>query len=194
MSLLKEETWKDIKWFEWLYMASNLWRIKSIERITQYKKWFTHKTPEHILSPSISKNWYCKIVLHKNNKKYYMLLHRLIILSFVYNINNYPQINHIDGNKTNNNLDNLEYCNASQNQIHSFNVLSRTKSRARLWKKWKDNPFSKMIYQYNLLWELLNSWHWWCEVQRELWFNQWLISHCCLWKCNTAYGFIWKYN
>ncbi len=110
------EIWKDIKDFEGLYQISNFGRVKSL------------KTGK-ILKQTIKENGYLQIGLYKNNKKYYFLVHRLVTEAFIDNPNNYPQVNHISGIKSENNVDNLEWCNASQNGKHAYdNNLSKPQS------------------------------------------------------------------
>lgn len=185
--------WKDVVGYEWLYMVSNLWEVKSINRITKYKKWYDHWHKEIILKYSISKSGYCKITLHKDNKKYYYLLHRMVWIAFIENIKNYKQINHIDGNKTNNCVSNLEWCDASYNSRHSYDVLWRKWSKAWLWKLWINNPSSKKTIQMNPSWDIIKVWNSVRDIQRDLWYYQWAISSCCRWHNKTSYWFIWKY-
>ncbi len=63
---------------------------------------------------------YYQIVLRKNKKRKYVRIHRLVALTFIPNPNNLPQINHKDGNKLNNNVDNLEWCTNSENTQHGY--------------------------------------------------------------------------
>ena len=71
------------------------------------------------------KDGYLEVAMYSNKKRYWRRVHRIVAETFIPNINNYPQINHIDGNKKNNNVNNLEWCTCRQNIIHSFNVLKR---------------------------------------------------------------------
>ena len=66
------------------------------------------------------KGQYYKVTLHKNNLHKGFLLHKLLAIHFIPNPNNYNQVNHIDGNKYNNDLSNLEWCNNSMNQLHAY--------------------------------------------------------------------------
>lgn len=91
------EIWKDIEGYEGLYQVSNFGRIKSF-------KSFKSK----ILKPSLQSAKYLQITLCKNEKKS-VLMHRLVAKAFIVNPNNLPWVNHIDGNKLNNNVDNLEW-------------------------------------------------------------------------------------
>lgn len=67
----------------------------------------------------VTKGGYHMVVLNVNGKKLYPLVHRLIANAFVPNPDNLLEVNHIDGNKLNNSVTNLEWCNSSHNQIHA---------------------------------------------------------------------------
>lgn len=114
---MKEE-WKDIKGYEGLYKISNLGRVKSLPKHAgrSYRK-------ERILKNSIDKDGYIKVTLCKNNKTSFLSIHRLLAIAFIPNPNNFPQINHKDENKQNNNLNNLEWCTCKYN----INYGTRTK-------------------------------------------------------------------
>lgn len=177
-----EEVRKDIEWYEWLYQVSNLWKIKSL----RFGK-------ENILN--IQCNEYCLITISKNTKRKIFKIHRLVAKMFIPNPENKPQVNHIDWNKLNNNINNLERNTQSENLLHAFRILWKRKKSSMKWRFWKNNPISKKIWQYNLQWELLNVWYGTREIKRSLWFRHSCISSCCKWVKyhKTAYGFIWKY-
>ncbi len=122
-----EEVWKDIKNFEELYQVSNLGRVKSCNRFKNNNGGLV-KISEKIMKPHLNTSGYYQAILSKNNKKYMPLLHRLMAEAFLDNPNNYPQINHINGIKTDNRLENLEWCSASENQKHAYKTgLSETR-------------------------------------------------------------------
>lgn len=76
---------------------------------------------EEVKSSSVDTKGYHHISLSNNNQRKTYLIHRLVALHFIPNPNNLPQVNHIDGNKSNNNVNNLEWVTGSSNIIHSFN-------------------------------------------------------------------------
>ncbi len=104
-----KEDWKKIKNYE-SYMVSDLGRIKSLKG----KK-------EIILTPS-DRNGYLKVSLSKNSKVKDITIHRLVMETFIPNNENKTQVNHINGIKTDNRLENLEWSNASENALHAFKL------------------------------------------------------------------------
>jgi hypothetical protein len=116
---MKEE-WRDVRISEGLYQISNKGRIKS----------FQGKNPR-ILKPRISSYGYHVASLYLNKKPVYIRVHRLVMQEFVGDIPEGYQVNHKDANKSNNSVDNLEYCTPSQNIIHSYSLgLQKTKRGA----------------------------------------------------------------
>lgn len=71
------------------------------------------------------KDGYFEVGLYLNGKRYFRRVHRLVAEAFLPNPNHYPQINHKDGNRQNNNVSNLEWCTCQENIIHSFETLHR---------------------------------------------------------------------
>ena len=101
------EIWRDIHGYEGKYQVSNYGRIKSL---------YTNK-----LKKATIKNWGYKCVdLYLNGKRENKTIHRLVAMTFIPNPNGYKVINHIDGNKLNNNVNNLEWCTQSYNIKHSY--------------------------------------------------------------------------
>jgi hypothetical protein len=163
------EIWKDIPDYEGLYQASNLGRIKSLERIAKNN----HKIKEKILKPQNNKNGYLSVNLYKNNKMKRKLIHRLVALTFIKNVNNYLYINHKDKNKNNNCLKNLEWCTQSYNVIYSK---------------------GRKINQYDKNNNFIKTWDSIADVKRILNIDNSLIVRCCKGIKKSAGGFKWKYN
>lgn len=109
-SLLEE--WKDVKGYEGIYKISNLGRIKSLPRNGTIKT-------ERILRVFEDRYGYLYVSLNKNNSKKKEKVHRLVATAFISNPNSYEQVNHIDENKKNNHVENLEWCTAKYNQNYS---------------------------------------------------------------------------
>ena len=111
-----EEIWKDISNFEGLYQVSNLGNVKRI----LFKNGKYEIKKDKIKTKRIDKYGYDTVALCKNGKQKNYLVHRLVALAFIPNLLNKPQVNHIDGNKQNNNVNNLEWCSNSENQLHAY--------------------------------------------------------------------------
>lgn len=129
-----EEIWKDIPGYEGLYMASNLGRVKSVERIVPNKRYRNigmMRVPEKIKSIRRSCDGYSNVTLSKDGVANVHSLHRLIATIFIPNPNGLPVVNHIDGNPRNNKADNLEWCTTQQNILHGLNVLKNPPNNHR---------------------------------------------------------------
>lgn len=120
MKKLKCEIWKDIPEYKGLYQVSNLGRIKSIPHLIKAnKEGGTRFTEEHIKNTSVGWHGYVWVSLCKNGKQKTHSVHRLVAMAFIENSNKLPAVNHIDGNKENNTVDNLEWCTNHENQMHA---------------------------------------------------------------------------
>lgn len=103
------ETYKDILGFEGIYQISNLGNVKNIMK-------------NKVLKPRKHTNGYLRICLCKNGIVKDYFIHRLVASAFIENPLNKSDVNHIDGNKANNNIFNLEWSTRSENQKHAFSI------------------------------------------------------------------------
>ena len=111
------EKWVDIKNFEGFYQISNMGRVRSLNR---YVKWRgkLKLVIGKILKSCKDKYGYLYVCLVKNKRRKQGVIHRLVAQHFIENPNNYPAVNHIDRNKFNNNIENLEWCSNQMNSFH----------------------------------------------------------------------------
>lgn len=115
--------WKQIPNYP-LYVCSSDGKIKNIKR-------------QKLLKPTSDKNGYLKVILCKDNKHKNIAVHRVVAMVFLKNPHNLPQVNHKDGNKTNNTVSNLEWCSNYDNIQHAIkNGLIKVKC--------EDNPNAKL--------------------------------------------------
>ena len=178
-----KEIWKDIINYEGLYQVSNKGRIKSLNyKNTQQIK---------ILKQYKSTTGYLRTCLCKNGIVKFFSIHRLVAQAFIDNRNDLLEVNHIDGDKQNNNINNLEWCTRSENNIHAI------KNNLRKSKRGKDNPNSKIIYQKDMqTGQILNIFYGTGDIKRKTKFHDTSsISKCCRYVKNykTAYGYKWEY-
>lgn len=179
------EIWKDIEGYNNKYQISNYGRVKSLYNNHLEKR-------EVILKPRKSNNGYLYINLYKNSKCKTKRIHRLVAEAFLYNKNKLEQVNHIDGNKLNNNVNNLEWISASDNCKHAYiNSLSDPISNLPKDLKGKNNPKSKKIVQLDINNNLIKEWETIKEAKETLKINH--ISACCRGERKTAGGYQWKY-
>lgn len=117
MSIIEE--WRDIPGFEGIYQVSNLGRIKSLSRTLWNGNAF-HQHQEIIMKPSLDCNGYYLVGLRKDKKYEYERVHRLVAKAFLPNPNGYRVVNHIDANRSNNHVSNLEWCTHKHNTHHAI--------------------------------------------------------------------------
>lgn len=168
------EIFKDVTGYEGLYQISNLGRVKSLK----YDKFMT---------PAIS-NGYQRIGFTKNSIKKFYRVHRLVAQAFIPNPDNKPFVNHKDGVRDNNVVDNLEWCTISENEQHKYEVLGYE------YPKGENNKMAIKVNQYNKSGEFIKTYGCIRDAERDLVINKSNIIECCKGIRKTAGGFIWKYT
>ena len=179
------EIWKDIKGYEGKYQISDMGKVKSLERLTSNKR---RVLKQINLSQKLGKDGYLKVLLYKENSRKYVMVHRLVANMFIENFYNKPQVNHIDANKQNNNVSNLEWVTASENKLHALSL------GIGLLGTGKDNVKSKKVNQISLDGFFIKTWAGQREVARVLKLSQSGICRCCKYGKGTIGGYKWEYT
>lgn len=171
-----QEIWKDIEGYEGRYQISNFGRIASL--LPYYKS----KTGErHLIKTSITRG-YETVGLVKDKKRKNFLVHRLVAIAFIPNPNNYKEINHIDEDKLNNNVTNLEWCTRAYNMAYGTARLRQGLSCGKSVIQYEINGFPVAKY---------------CSAQyasKITGIESSSIIKCCRNKRICAGGYLWKYE
>ena len=128
---MKEEIWMPIEglkdgFYDGFYEVSNLGRFKMLPRVLNCTNG-QRLTKEKIVTGSNS-HGYRRVILKKNRIRLQIDIHVLVARAFIPNPNGYPQVNHIDANRANNEVSNLEWCTAKENTKHAWeNGIGTTK-------------------------------------------------------------------
>lgn len=162
------EIWKPIKGYEGKYEVSNLGRVRSISHSNK------------ILKPDKPKG-YSRVTLFNKGVRYRKTIHILVAETFIPNPNNYPVVNHIDENRENNAVTNLEWCTQKDNCNHG--KRNRTISR----------KVSKPVMQLSKSGEFLKVWKSMTEASEKLGIALSEISVCTRECHKSAGGFKWRY-
>ena len=165
--MTEDEIWCPIKGYESLYEVSDQGRVRSLK----FGK-------ERILKQLRTPKGYLTVGLYKNGEDKRCYVHRLVAKTFIPNPDNLPEVNHKDENKTNNSVQNLEWCD----QKYNINYGTR------------NDRCSKPVLQYTKSGVFVREWKSTHDVQRNLGYFHNYISYCCTGKRKSAYGFIWKFK
>lgn len=184
--LLNEE-WRDIQGYEGRYEVSNYGRVKRL------MKWSGNRFIDqgNILRRRINTCGYVHVLLCNREQKS-KTVHRLVAQAFIPNIDKLPQVNHKDGNKQNNRVDNLEWCNNSQNIKHAY-IMGLEKPNV-LGKFGGNSPYHKEVLQIDKNDNsIIQKWESIADASRKLNINTSNISLCCKKLNRTAGGYKWRY-
>lgn len=137
------EIWKPIKGYEGLYEISNLGNVKCVEHKCKGRFGNLRTVKEHMMKCVLNKtNGYYYVSLSKGDRGKTFAVHRLVANAFIPNPNNLQILNHIDENKQNNVIDNLEWCTSLYNNTYN-DVHKKRKRYSHTWEYEKDNIIKK---------------------------------------------------
>lgn len=183
-----QEVWRPIKGYEGLYDVSNLGRVRSHDSFN----FSFHKG--RVLSPNKNcRNGYLSVLFHDGKRKY---IHRLVAEAFLPNEENYPVVNHKDADRTNNTVDNLEWCTMQYNANYGGVTKKRLESTRKNSSGSKNCP--RYVAQYTKAGEYVATYSTTEEAARSLGLS---YGGTCIRKCArgdkhqpSAYGYIWVYT
>lgn len=192
---MSKEIWKDISGYEGLYQVSNHGRVKSLKRDGTHRNQFS--TTENILKQQKHKNGYlCSGLYDGNHKCKIFSVHRLVAQAFIDNPENLSQVNHKDGDKSNNCVSNLEWCSCSHNIKHAYDNGIKPK------KYGGDHHNARKVNQFDLQGNYIKTWESIIEVERATGISAVCISQVCKRalgtskhknRYKTSGGYLWEY-
>ena len=162
-----------------LYEVSNFGKVRSLN--------FNRENRVNELRPYKNRSGYLAVTLFNNYKEKVKTIHRLVAETFIKNSENNAFVNHIDGNKLNNCIDNLEWCTPQYNTREAYRIgLNKA-------KKGSEHHLSRKVKQYDDNDNCIKIWNCIKDIEKELGFKTSNISACCRNEIKRAYGYKWKY-
>ena len=177
------ETWKPIKDYVGSYEVSNTGKVRSLDRYT--KTWNGEVFKKGVIKTlKEDKDGYHKVWLSRNSKKKPFFVHRLVARAFIENTSKLPVVNHIDGDKKNNNVTNLEWCTISQKTKHAFDIGLR---------KANDGGMSRAVFSISEADGSFKAYRSISDAARKTGISIQTISYCVNGRQRKARGFYWAF-
>lgn len=133
---MSNEVWKDVVGWEGFYQVSDRGRVRSLDRYIETSRTKPYLVKGRVMKQKTSKQGYKVISFKNKDVTANPVVHRLVAIAFIPNPDNLPQVNHIDGNKSNNDFTNLEWCTAKENINHAFMLGLKPQG--------EDSPYAKI--------------------------------------------------
>ena len=181
-----DEQWKDIPNYEGFYQISNNGKVRSLDRYVKRKGHGVVFLNGGIRPSNKNKNGYLQIGLSKNGETKRFYIHRLVAQLFLENPLNLNEVNHLDHNKENNCVENLEWTTHKDNLIYTCKngKMDNFKRPVYMLKMYSD----EIIMEYPSIRQAVR------ELKLPLKSATINITSCCRGKCKSSYGYSWKYS
>lgn len=194
---MESEIWKPVVGYEGNYEVSSIGRVRSIRWRGGYKT--------HLIFHDLKESGYVEVLLVKNKEMRYRRVHQLVAEAFIPNPDGKPQIDHIDGDRSNNRVENLRWCTQVENMNNPITLRRKAVSQVEPAKeKWRIGCFDmvkKPILQYSLEGELISEWESSAAAARailgdtkEKGRSAGRITRCCRGEARRAHGYIWVFK
>lgn len=182
---MTNEIWKPVNLEHFIdsYEVSSIGNVRSVERKRRFKPNQIIIRKSVLLKQGRSEKGYPQVVLRNSPHNRSIKVHQLVALTFIENPDNKPFVNHKDGNKENNHVDNLEWVTHSENMLHCYWVT----------KNMHQSTKARLINQLNLEGRIIQTWPSMQHIRRELGFKLTPIRNCLLGAQKTSKGYVWKY-
>ena len=178
------EIWKDIPGYEGLYQVSSGGSVRSVDRVIPHKRHGVCNCKGKELSLVVSRKGYRTVNLMVNGTHYLEFVHRLVATAFIPNPENKSQVNHIDGDKGNNNVNNLEWCSGSENSQHAWDTGLQKATDERRALRGRSVICVETGKEYYSIGYAVEQTH----ISRSG------IKGCCHGKRRTAGGYHWRFK